>query len=106
MKVDTSQAEIVKALRGIGAKAHSTSIVGDGFPDLAVIFRGTTVLLEVKNPGPPSSRALTAKEAAFHASWPGEIPIVTTPAEAIVAVVSAARPRPCPTCEQKPQATR
>jgi hypothetical protein len=103
VKVDKAQADIVAALLRMGAKAVSTSIVGSGFGDLVVGFRGKNVCLEVKNPGPPSEQALTAKEADFHATWPGQIHVVSTPEEACRVVAEAARPAPACACTGEPR---
>ena len=43
-KIDSNHAEIVAALRGIGAYVMSLASVGGGCPDLLVGFRGHTFL--------------------------------------------------------------
>lgn len=92
-KVDSNHGEIVKALRSAGILARSTASVGDGFPDILAAYRDVIVLLEVKDGSlPPSARKLTKAEAEFVATWPRTY-VVTSPAEAIEAVVEAARPR-------------
>ena len=48
---DRNQDAIVDALRRVGAKVTSTASMGDGFPDLVVVFRGAITLFEVKMPG-------------------------------------------------------
>lgn len=84
-RTDANQAEIVKALRDIGASVTITSELGHGFPDLAVGFRGCTTLLEIKT----ENGLLTADEARWHAEWRGQAAIVRTVDEAIDAVINA-----------------
>ena len=48
-RVDSNQAQIVRALRDVGIHVFVTSGVGDGFPDLVAVRRdGRVILLEVK----------------------------------------------------------
>jgi len=86
-KVDGNHAAIVAGLRAIGATVHSTAALGDGFPDLAVGFRGATYLLEVKQPR--KSAALTPAERAFILAWRGQVAVVTTLDEALAAIGAA-----------------
>ncbi len=85
--MDVNQAAIVAALRAAGVAVFDCSALGGGFPDLACYSRvggGRLALLEVKRPGPRSAQALTPAETRFAAVFP--VAIVTTPAEALVAV--------------------
>jgi len=62
--------------------------VGAGCPDALVGIDGRNLLLEIKDGSkPPSRRALTADEIAFHAAWRGEIAVVATVAEALEAAL-------------------
>jgi hypothetical protein len=90
-KVDTSQAGIIAALRKAGICAHSTAALGEGFPDICWGFRGVTGLLEVKTGERPSDRKLTGAEENFRANWGGHLSIVSTPEEAICAVLNHAK---------------
>lgn len=91
-KVDANQAQIVKYLRDVGMSVTVTSAVGSGFPDLAVGFRGVTVLVEVKDGEKDQSRqALTAAQREWHASWAGCAVVASTKEEAASAVISAAQ---------------
>lgn len=86
-KVDANHSEIVAALRKIGATVTSTAAVGKGFPDLAVGWRGMTLLLEIKDGSkPPSARKLTEDERDWHDMWRGHAEVVNTVDEAIRAV--------------------
>lgn len=86
-RVDDNQAEIVAALRKIGATVTSTAAIGKGFPDLAVGWREMTFLLEIKDPSkPPSKRKLTADEADWHAAWRGHAAVVESVEQAIEAI--------------------
>ena len=58
--VDANQAEIVKALRKVGATVQPLHRVGQGCPDLAVGHGGVNHMIEVKDGSkPPSARGLT-----------------------------------------------
>lgn len=86
-KVDDNQAEIVAALRKIGASVQPLHAVGQGCPDLLVGWRGITSLLEVKDgKKPPSARKLTPDQEKWHAAWMGQVTVVETVEQAILAV--------------------
>jgi hypothetical protein len=89
--VDRNQAEIVRALRRVGASVEDTHAVGRGFVDLVVGFRGANYLLEVKDGGKrPSERALTPDEIRWHALWCGQRAVVLS-AEGALRAVGAIR---------------
>ncbi len=82
-RVDANQPDIVEKLRGVGATVTPTHMVGRGFPDLVVGFRGITYLLEVKDGSkPPSKRKLTEDELIWHDEWRGQKAIVENVDEA------------------------
>ena len=86
-KVDANQAEIVKALRAVGAKVQSLAAVGDGCPDLLVGFRGLNYLIEIKDGDkPPSKRALTDDQVQWHAAWTGQIAVAKSVSEALASI--------------------
>lgn len=88
-RVDANQAEIVEALRAVGASVYVTSAVGDGFPDLLVSHRGRLLLMEIKRGDlSPSRRALTDRERAFHDEWRGHVVVVTSPDDALAALAA------------------
>lgn len=78
-KADGNQAEIVRALRQAGATVTSLHRVGGGVPDLAVGWRGTNLLMEVKMPG----EDLNDRQLAWHLGWRGQAAVVTSAAEAL-----------------------
>lgn len=81
-KVDRNQAEIVEAMRLVGASVQHLHAVGEGCPDLLVGYRGKTILMEVKDgKKPPSARLLTEDQLAWHASWHGGPLAVVTDVE-------------------------
>lgn len=83
-RVDNNHSEIVAGLRAIGATVRSTASVGQGFPDLAVGYRGQTWLLEIKDGSkPPSKRILTPDEQKFHLAWRGAAAVVTSLEDAL-----------------------
>lgn len=86
-KVDRNQAEVVAALRAVGASVEVASGVGKGFPDLVVGYRGKTFLLEVKDgQAPVSQRVLTPDQASWHQKWRGHAAVVESAQEALVVV--------------------
>ena len=83
-KVDANQAEIVEALRAIGATVQHLHMVGRGCPDLLVGFRGLNWLLEIKDGSkPPSRRRLTPDEKEWISGWAGTTIVVLSVEEAI-----------------------
>lgn len=88
-KVDANQADIVAALRKIGASVQPLHAVGSGCPDLLVGWRGMTSLLEVKDGSkPPSARKLTPDQVEWHANWRGQVAVVETIEQAIEAITN------------------
>ena len=86
-KVDANQAEIVQALRQIGAVVQSLAAVGNGCPDLLVGFRGKNWLLEIKDGNkPPSAQALTPHQVEWHRVWAGHVVVVNSVESAIAAI--------------------
>jgi hypothetical protein len=82
--VDANQAEIVADLRKIGCSVQPLHAVGKGCPDLLVGYRGSNVLLEVKDgQKPPSDRYLTAAQVKWHRDWRGAVAVVTSFDEAM-----------------------
>ena len=90
-KVDRNQAEIVAALRAFGATVQPLHSVGKGCPDLLCGFRGTNVLIEVKDGEVvPSARKLTPDQVEWHGGWKGQVVVVKDVAEALEAVIPVA----------------
>lgn len=86
-RVDANQAEIVDALRRVGASVTPLHDVGGGFPDLAVGFRGVNFLLEVKDgKKAASARKLTPDERVWHTTWAGQKAVVESIDEALRAI--------------------
>ena len=82
-RTDHNQAEIVEALRQIGATVQDLHNVGEGCPDLLVGANGRNYLLEVKN----GARArLNSREAQWHQGWSGQVVVVRTVDEALQAI--------------------
>jgi hypothetical protein len=88
-KVDANQADIVAALRKIGASVQPLHSVGQGCPDLLVGWRGMNTVLEVKDgKKPPSARKLTTDQVIWHEGWRGQVAVVETVEQAILAVTN------------------
>ena len=86
-RVDANQPRVVEVLRGVGASVEPTHMMGRGFPDLVVGFRGRTYLLEVKDGNkPPSKRQLTPDEQKWHDRWRGHVTVVHDEDEALAAI--------------------
>lgn len=83
-KVDGVQPEIVKRLRSIGVWVQHLHSIGSGCPDLLCWHR-RFFLLEIKEPGERPKK----EQAEFMAACPGEIHVVCTPDEAVLAAVGA-----------------
>lgn len=83
-KIDDNQPEIVKALRQAGATVTPTHTAGQGFPDLAVGYRGSTYLIEVKDGAKVASKQkLTVAQVEWHAQWRGHVVVVKDVPEAL-----------------------
>lgn len=88
-KVDRNQAEIVAALRKIGASVAITSAIGGGFPDLVAGYRRRNTLIEVKDgEAQPSDRRLTPAQERFFEAWRGRSCVVETVEQALYVVRS------------------
>ena len=86
-RVDGNQAEIVSALRQIGASVAACHAVGQGFPDICVGWQGGTYLLEIKDPSKPKAdQELTPSQIEWHATWRGHVAVVKTVREALEAI--------------------
>lgn len=81
-KVDTNHAEIVRALRDVGASVQSLASVGKGCPDLLVGFRMRWYLLECKSPG----GTLTPDEFGFIQAARAEVHVVDSVERALEAI--------------------
>lgn len=81
---DGNQKSIVQALRDVGATVAPCHMVGAGFPDLVVGFRGVNYMIEVKDPMQPKHRhELTPAQVDFHRDWQGKISIAFTVSDAL-----------------------
>ena len=81
-KTDGNQTEIIEALRAAGYYVFDCSRMGRGFPDLLVNSYARVVLMEVKTDG----GRLTPAEAKFHAEYKGELYIVRSVEDALIAM--------------------
>lgn len=86
-RTDANHAEIVIALRQVGASVYDASPMGKGFPDLIVGFRGVNYLIEIKNPLSYYGRhGLNKLQEAFVAQWQGKVSVIRTVGEALSAI--------------------
>jgi hypothetical protein len=81
-QTDANQAEIVRALRCVGASVELLHRVGGGCPDLLVGYRGRNFLLEIK----VCKGKLNTLQERYHALWRGEIRVVRSVHEALTAI--------------------
>ena len=83
-RADDNQAEVVKALRAIGAEVTHLHRLGGGVCDLLVSFRQRWLCMEVKDGSkPPSERRLTPDEQAWIGRQKAAVYIVNSPGEAV-----------------------
>jgi hypothetical protein len=88
-RTDGNQAEIVKALRAVGASVQPLSAVGSGCPDLLVGYRGANYLLEVKNLNGYAARksqGFQPDQLKWHGAWFGQVATVFSVEDALRAV--------------------
>lgn len=91
-RVDANQAEVVMALRRIGASVQVLHTVGRGCPDILVGYRGRCYLFEIKDGAKyPSARKLTPEEEKWHKDWMGQVAIVESPAHAVETLLGLSR---------------
>jgi hypothetical protein len=84
-RVDANQADIVRALRGIGASVLHCHVLKNAF-DILVGYRGRTFLMEIKA---TEKDKLTPGEAEFRDTWRGSpYHIVYTPEQAIAIITT------------------
>jgi hypothetical protein len=59
-------------------------MLGGGFGDIVVGFRGENFIFEIKDElKPPSKRRLTPAEQKFHDAWEGQIDVIKNADEAM-----------------------
>jgi Holliday junction resolvase len=89
-RTDATQTDIMSALRQAGAIVHSLASVGNGMPDLLVLHRGQTILLECKDGRKsPSKRTLTPDQVRFMENWQGGPIAIVDSVEAALRVLRA-----------------
>lgn len=78
-RIDRNQNEIVKTFRQLGILVYITSNLGNGFPDLVILFKNRIWLIEIKNGKlAKSAQKLTEKEDKFHTLWKDHVVIITS----------------------------
>ena len=82
-KVDANQAEIVKALRDVGADVLSIAQLGHNAPDLIVGFRGENYIFEVKA---SKKSKLRPGQVIFALNWRGKYSRINSVADALKAI--------------------
>jgi len=71
-RTDKNHAEVVAALRKVGASVQSLASIGKGCPDLLVGYHGILYLMEVKDgTNVPSKQLLTDDQKKWHEAWTG-----------------------------------
>lgn len=84
---DANHDEIMDALKAAGIAAKSMVKMGQGWPDAACSLRRYTCFVEFKVPG----GKLTKDQVEFIASWPGDVWVAESGAEAVSKVLEGAR---------------
>lgn len=79
-KIDDNQNKVVSALRRIpNVSVRITSMLGKGFVDIVVGYKGQNYLIEIKDGDKsPSRRKLTPDEEEFHSNWKGSIHVANS----------------------------
>jgi hypothetical protein len=73
-RTDDNQQLIVKQLRQLGCSVAITSMIGKGFPDLVIGWRGENFLIELKDGSKTESKKkLTEDEHKFFNDWYGQV---------------------------------
>lgn len=73
-RTDDNQQLIVKQLRQLGCSVAITSMIGKGFPDLVIGWRGENFLIELKDGSKSESKKkLTEDEYKFFNDWYGQV---------------------------------
>lgn len=86
-RVDGNHREIVDGLRNVGASVQSLATIGKGCPDILVGFRGVNYVMEIKDGSkPPSGRKLTPDEGKWHLTWRGQVCVVESLQDALIAI--------------------
>lgn len=78
-RVDENQAEVVKAIRQIGAVVTHLHTLGGGVPDLLVSFRQRWFLMEVKT----EKGELTPDQVEWIAEQRAPVYVVSSPLQAV-----------------------
>ena len=81
-RADRNQAQIVAALRKVGATVLHLHSLGRGAPDILAGYRGRNILMEIKTP----KGKLTPQESDFMWGWKGQYAEVRTVDEALLAI--------------------
>jgi len=74
-KTDANHKEIMDGCRMVPSlSVFSTHMVGKGFPDIVIGYKGINYLVEIKDGKKmKSQKKLTDDEIKFHGSWNGQI---------------------------------
>lgn len=74
-RTDANHKDIIDAVRKIpSVSVFSTHMVGKGFPDIVIGYKGINYLVEIKDGAKTKSqKKLTEDEMRFHQSWFGQI---------------------------------
>lgn len=91
-RVDANQAEIVRALRAIGASVLYVHQLKNCF-DLLIGYRGRDFKFEIKDPAQPESkRQLTPGEAEFREKWRGSPYHIVETVDEAICIITASGP--------------
>jgi hypothetical protein len=78
-RTDACQADIVAALRAVGASVEDLHLVGHSAPDLLAGYQGQNYLIEVKS----NIGHLSEGQRQWHAAWRGKVWVVRCVADAL-----------------------
>lgn len=81
-RVDSNQAEIVAALKAVGATVQHLHKVGAGCPDICAGYQCVNYLLEIKR----DNGKVNKLQKEWHANWRGSVFVIRTVDEALDAI--------------------
>ncbi len=76
---DSNHSALVDALERAGIVVLDMSFVGAGFPDVIVCRRGTTLLVEIKNPQTQyGKKGMNSRQKEWAQDWPAPVYVLKT----------------------------
>lgn len=89
-RTDVNHVAIKLAFSHLGCSVADARLMGQGFPDLVIGYRGQNLLVEVKKPRGPRAKADDRKDTQkdFAATWKGQAPAIVRTIDDVQKLVS------------------